>query len=680
MSNNYLLLGFTNFKRLRMLAAFSLAALLSACPPSNDPPTPNPPTTDVGPAITLQPANQSVTAPATATFTSTASGTPTPTLQWQLSTDGVSFSNVAGATSSSYTTAVTSVTNSGNRFRVEATNRASSATSNIAVLTVTASPTATATLPAITVQPVAQSVTEPATATFSITATGTPTPTYQWQLSTDGTNYANLAGASTSSYSTGATTVAQTGYRYRVVVTNAVTSVTSDSASLSVTGTVASGATIVFSRNNGNVNVQNMDLYSIREVGGTEIQLTNSTDTEGSCGVTPTGRLVYQRAVTGGSVDIYSVNLDGTDTRPLAVTSDDEICVKIVQSGPAAGRVIYRRQTASGNRDLYAINADGTAPTPLATGPENEDFAALTENYRVIYNVERYQNTDMYSVDLQGLSVVPLATSGDYESYSGSVAGLVVYGRYNFVQTDLYTVGELGVGTTALAASPTADEDLKGITPGGAFIIYSRDRNSSNHTLYANSIPLVSGTDDYTYVGSTATGIFYLTTDVRGNADLHYIHVDGTGDVALANSADSEGFVFATNTGKAIYERYAITGSTVTLGDVYAINVDGTGLTTLAASVDHESFAAQIGNLVLIKNEIANSVNNIQLWAVNLDGTNYRRFFTPGGPAFLVGSTPSGRVIVRNLNQTGGDLYVVEPNGTGARVLATNAFLDAVAP
>lgn len=85
--------------------------------------------------------------------------------------------------------------------------------------------------PVITQHPSNQSVASGAAATFSVTATGAATLTYQWQK-----NNANIAGATSATVTTPATTVADNGATYRVVVTNGVGSVTSTSATLSVTG------------------------------------------------------------------------------------------------------------------------------------------------------------------------------------------------------------------------------------------------------------------------------------------------------------------------------------------------------------------------------------------------------------------------------------------------------------
>ena len=95
----------------------------------------------------------------------------------------------------------------------------------------------------LSLQPVAISVTEGANATFSITASNATS--YQWQVSTDGTSWTDVADGGTNPVYSGAatTTLALTnvpetfdGYLYRVSVSNSSTcSVNSDSAELTVT-------------------------------------------------------------------------------------------------------------------------------------------------------------------------------------------------------------------------------------------------------------------------------------------------------------------------------------------------------------------------------------------------------------------------------------------------------------
>jgi len=74
-----------------------------------------------------------------------------------------------------------------------------------------------------------QTVTAGQTATFSVVATGIAPLSYQWQK-----NGANIAGATSSSYTTPATTTSDNGTMFDVVVSNTAGSVTSNSASLTV--------------------------------------------------------------------------------------------------------------------------------------------------------------------------------------------------------------------------------------------------------------------------------------------------------------------------------------------------------------------------------------------------------------------------------------------------------------
>jgi hypothetical protein len=170
----------------------------------------------VPPAITTQPASTSVAVGATATFTVAVSGT-SPTFQWQKN-----GTNIAGATSASYTTPATVAGDDGAQFRVVVTNAAGAVTSTAATLGVVSAPV-------ITTQPANQSVNTGATATFTVVATGTNL-TYQWQK-----NGTNVGGATGSSYTTPATVAGDDGAAFRVVVTNLGGSVTSNAATLTVT-------------------------------------------------------------------------------------------------------------------------------------------------------------------------------------------------------------------------------------------------------------------------------------------------------------------------------------------------------------------------------------------------------------------------------------------------------------
>jgi Immunoglobulin domain/Immunoglobulin I-set domain len=172
-------------------------------------------------SITTQPANQTVTVGQTATFNVAATGTAPLSYQWQRG-----GTNIANASGTSYTTPATTSADSGSKFDVVITNPAGNVTSATATLTVNSATTA----PSITTQPTNQSVTVGETATFTVAATGTAPLSYQWQKSGS-----NISGATGTSYTTPATTLADSGSKFTAVVTNTAASATSNAATLTVT-------------------------------------------------------------------------------------------------------------------------------------------------------------------------------------------------------------------------------------------------------------------------------------------------------------------------------------------------------------------------------------------------------------------------------------------------------------
>ncbi|TLZ55664.1 MAG: hypothetical protein E6K22_03395, partial [Gammaproteobacteria bacterium] len=146
-----------------LLTLLLLGLTLSGCG-SDSSPSAQSPVTPVAPAITTQPASQTVSAGQTATFTVAATGTAPLSYQWQKNGTAI-----GGATAASYTTPATTASDNGDQFTVVVSNAAGSVTSRAAALTVNAALVA----PTITTQPASQTVSTGQTATFTVTATGT---------------------------------------------------------------------------------------------------------------------------------------------------------------------------------------------------------------------------------------------------------------------------------------------------------------------------------------------------------------------------------------------------------------------------------------------------------------------------------------------------------------------------
>jgi Sortilin, neurotensin receptor 3,/Secretion system C-terminal sorting domain len=174
-------------------------------------------TAGTGPAVTAQPANQTICAGANTSFSITSAAALT--LQWQVSTDGgVTYTNISnGAVYSGVTSATLTITGviagmNNYNYRCVASTQCGSTNSGAGILSVN-------TAPAINNQPQDVTLCTGSNNTFSVSAAGTGL-TYQWQLSTTGCAgpWNNIATATASTYALNGITAGQNNTAYRCVV------------------------------------------------------------------------------------------------------------------------------------------------------------------------------------------------------------------------------------------------------------------------------------------------------------------------------------------------------------------------------------------------------------------------------------------------------------------------------
>ena len=178
----------------------------------------------VATSVSSQPTNISVCEGSNATFTASGSGT-NPVYQWQISTNGgSSFTNINGATNSSYTILNVAANQNSYLFRVVISNECpSSINSNSVLLTVSSGTN-------IISQPSTTNVCSGTNALFTISATG-PGLSYQWQVSNDGgNNFTSITGATDTSLSLSNVSLSQEGNIYQVLLQSSCNNVTTNSA------------------------------------------------------------------------------------------------------------------------------------------------------------------------------------------------------------------------------------------------------------------------------------------------------------------------------------------------------------------------------------------------------------------------------------------------------------------
>ncbi|SDU68466.1 HtaA domain-containing protein [Jiangella alkaliphila] len=195
--------------------------------------------TAMSPAVTTQPADTTVAivpgaTTATAVLTAAATGAPDPGVRWQRSDPGsLTFTDVPGATTPELRLEA-AAGDSGTRYRAVFGNAAGELATEAATLTVHTAPVVV-----VGAQDVTVAAGEPAT--FTVIPGGDPTPDVTWQHERDGA-WVDLTTDDGYEVSTGSLTVpaagaGHDGLRVRARLSNAVATVDTEPATLTVEGT-----------------------------------------------------------------------------------------------------------------------------------------------------------------------------------------------------------------------------------------------------------------------------------------------------------------------------------------------------------------------------------------------------------------------------------------------------------
>jgi hypothetical protein len=496
-------------------AAFFLALALAlwGCTGATNPSSS---TKATAPAFALQPASQTVTVGQAATFSAMVTGTPPLTYQWQKNN-----ANISGATSSNYTTPATVSGDNGATFRVVVTNSAGSATSNSATLTVSSASAG----PSITTQPAHQTVTVGQTATFSVAAVGTAPLTYQWQK-----NNVNISGAASATYTTPPTVSGDNSATFRVNVTNAVTSIMSNAATLTVNPVGASPGTDVTTYHNDVARTgQNTTETKLTpaNVNSTTFGLLRNLAVEGRVDAEP----LYLSQLTVGSsahnvvfiatehnwvyafdsdtgAQLWKVSLLGSGE----TTSDDRGCGQVTpEIGVTSTPVIDRAAGAHGILYTVAMSKNGSAyfqrlhALDITTGAELEGgpvgiqatypgTGANSSGGQVVFDPKQYKERAALLL-LNGVIYTSWASHCDFNPYTAWIMG---YNQSTLAQTSVLNLtpngneGSIWQSGGGLAADPQGN--IYALMANGTFETSLDANGFPNKQDYGNAFVKVSTT------------------------------------------------------------------------------------------------------------------------------------------------------------------------------------------
>jgi len=322
--------------------------------------------------------------------------------------------------------------------------------------------------PSITTQPTNQTVAAGQTATFSVTAAGTTPLSYQWQKGTTA-----ITGATSATYTTAATTTADSGSQFGVVVSNAIGKATSNAATLTVNAAVPATTDVLTYHNDIARTGQNL----------TETTLNPSNVTSakfGKLGFYPVDGLVDAEPLYASNVpvpsngtpnllivptehgSVYAFDADSGATiwqvstlKSGETTSDDRGCGQVSpEIGATSTPVVDRTSGTNGAIYVVAMSKDGSGNyhqrlhaldlvlgTELSGGPV--DIQATypgtgdnTDGTNVVFDPAQYKERAGLLL-LNGVVYTGWASHCDFRPYTGWIMG---YSESTLAQTSVLNV------------------------------------------------------------------------------------------------------------------------------------------------------------------------------------------------------------------------------------------------
>jgi hypothetical protein len=364
--------------------------------------------------------------------------------------------------------------------------------------------------PTVSTQPVSQTVAAGQAASFTVAAAGTAPLTYQWQK-----NGSNIAGATSASYTTPATTTSDNGATFRAVVTNSAGSATSNAATLTVKAATAPSMQLSSSSIS----------FGNEVVGGSLSQVLIISNT-GTATLT-----ISQVNETGSSFSTSGFSL------PLTVVVGQQVTITLAFQPAAAGALSGSLSIVSNapiSPTTVALTGTGIAATrTLSISPTSLNFGNVTTGTSSASQTVTVTNTGNSNVAISQISV-----SGSEYSVSGGSTPVTLAPSQTLtlsVQFNATTAGSASNRISIVSnatGSPAAISLLgTGVAPVQHSVALTWSDSSSGMAGYNVYRSTVSGSS-YTKVNSSLVGALnYTDTNVQSGTKYFYVTsaVDSSG-------------------------------------------------------------------------------------------------------------------------------------------------------
>ncbi|MFW6090018.1 MAG: hypothetical protein ACODAB_09715 [Gemmatimonadota bacterium] len=256
-----------------------------------------------------------------------------------------------------------------------------------------------------------------------------------------------------------------------------------------------------------------------------------------------------------GVLDLWVMNLDGSDAGLYVETSDDDVVGDI---SPDGTRLAFQSSGTGVNEDDILVgDADGTGIVNITDRPTFDGLPAWSpDGLRIAFvadpDDDPMTTADLYVMDADGSNIVQVTDSpepvgapawspdGERIAFSQGTDGI---GEVLVVNPDGSGLTNLTNGE-ALEGDPSWSPDGSRLavisdraTPGSVEV-FIMDADGSNPTRVTTE----TGVERWPTWSPDGTRIIYAT-DRSGDFDIHAVDLDGTGDTNLTSDSDANDFL-----------------------------------------------------------------------------------------------------------------------------------------
>ncbi len=409
------------------------------------------------------------------------------------------------------------------------------------------------TAPSITGHPASATVTAPATATFTVSASGTAPLSYQWQK-----NGAAIGGATAASYTTPATSTADSGSTFRCVVTNSAGSATSNNATLTVNAS-ATAPTITSQPVSQTVTAPATATFSVTASGTAPLAYQWRKNGTAISGATAAS---YTTPATAASDNGATFSVVVSNSAGSATSTNATLTVNTSATAPSITTQPASQTVTAGATATFSVAASGTAPFTYqwrkngtaisgATASSYTTPATTTADSGSTFSVvvsNSVGSATSANATLTVNSVPPPTTFTEVEPNDTIATANAVAGTYTAIKGNHAATGNPDYFALTLAAGqkvtinmtgPTGvDWDLALKNSAGTTLTSSTGSTTTENVTYTNTgaTNLTVYANVYVYSGTSATPYNLALSYVTPPPAVTYNEVEANNTAATANA------------------------------------------------------------------------------------------------------------------------------------------------